>query len=65
MVAEDVDAVGALMVIVVGAVAAAVVINGVGEDYVQEAAAAAAVGIVAEPTDQRDSYHLDCYTAAH
>lgn len=58
VVAEDADALDALMVIAVGVVvAAAVVINGVGEDYVQEAVVAVAVGIVAEPTGQRDSYH--------
>lgn len=65
VVAEDADALDALMVIAVGVVvAAAVVINGVGEDYVQEAVVVVAAGIVAEPTGQRDSYHLDCYTAA-
>lgn len=64
VVAQDADALDALMVIAVGVVAAVVVINGVGEDYVQEAVVVVVAGIVAEPTGQRDSYHLDCYTAA-
>lgn len=55
-VAGDADAVDASMVVVVGVVAE-VAISVADEDYVQ-------VVVAAEPMDQRDSYHLDCYTAA-
>lgn len=65
--AGDVDVVDALMVVVAGMVGVGVVAevatSVADEDYVQ-VVVAAVVGIVAEPMDQRDSYHLDCYTAA-
>lgn len=66
VVAGEADVVDALTVAAAAGVVVEVGINGAGADYVQEVVVVvvAVVGIVAEPMGQRDSYHLDCYTAA-
>lgn len=65
VVAGEADVVDALTVAAAAGVVVEVGINGAGADYVQEVVVVVAVvGIVAEPMGQRDSYHLDCYTAA-
>lgn len=43
---------------------ATVVVAVAGDVDAVDASRVVVVGVVAEPMDQRDSYHLDCYTAA-
>lgn len=62
--AVDVRLVAAVLASFAVATVVVVVVVVAGDVDAVDASRVVVVGVVAEPMDQRDSYHLDCYTAA-